>query len=257
LTLREVRLLGLPVAIHRRASEHTDAINRELSLIAASDQSSVPARLQDLSERLTAQYSAMTAAQIDQLETAIRSETPTIDLVYELPESAADGAEEMAAMLDEVDGYCRKGDLLSLVTPPEALAYRRWFLGEFVRQIRDGAEPRPWRDHRAAGEATDEPPKDSGKGTEPAVIDVHGALDLDGASRLRPVLSEILDDGHDSLVLDLEDCDFVDSVGISLMLTSRSRCLELGGSLRVRNLQPFVRTTLLHAGLLDLLADRS
>ncbi len=51
--------------------------------------------------------------------------------------------------MDEADDYCRAGQhLLTLVTPPEALAFRRWYLGEFVRQIA-GEQPRPWTDWRA------------------------------------------------------------------------------------------------------------
>jgi hypothetical protein len=34
-----------------------------------------------------------------------------------------------------------------LVVPAEGevAAFSRWFCEEFVRQLRDGAEPRPWR----------------------------------------------------------------------------------------------------------------
>jgi anti-anti-sigma factor len=253
--LRPVRLVGLPVAIHRRAAEHGDAVNRELSLIAAADDDSVPARLQALSEHLTAQYSAMSTAQREQLQEAMHSEAESIDLEYELPVEAADGAEELGRMLEEVDEYCRQGELLSLITPPDALAYRRWFLAEFARQLRDEAPPVPWADFAAS--ESPEPPAtapDTVDGT-PLVVELSGALDLEGATTFRPVLAEAVDNGAAHLVIDLADCDFVDSVGLSLLLTTRARCIELGGSLRVENLQSFVRTTFTHAGILELLTD--
>ena len=254
--LHAICLVGLPVAIHRRASEHADAVNRELSLIAAGDDGSVPARLQSLSQRLTAQYSGMSAEQAAQIQEAAERGETEIDIEYHLPAEVADGAAQLGRMLEEVDEYCRQGEMLSLITPPESAVYRRWFLDEFVRQIRDGAEPTPWRDFAdrelPAAEAG-APAASSGVNGTPVVLELSGALDLEGATTFRPVLADAVDTGATDLVIDLADCDFVDSVGLSLLLTTRARCLELGGSLRVENLQPFVRTTLTHAGVLDLL----
>ena len=50
----------------------------------------------------------------------------------------------LGAIFDEADDYCRAGEhLLSLATPPEALAFRKWFINEFVAQI-GGSAPVPW-----------------------------------------------------------------------------------------------------------------
>ena len=46
-------------------------------------------------------------------------------------------------MLDEADVFCREGELLTLATPADEVAFRRWFLNEFVRQLR-GEPPRRW-----------------------------------------------------------------------------------------------------------------
>jgi anti-sigma B factor antagonist len=257
--LRTVRLVGLPVEVHRQASEHSDTIIRELTLIAgADDVDAVPARLRELSERLTERYASFTSAQTQLLQAAQTNGATTIDLVYELPPEVADDCEVLAGMLDEVDAYCRDGALVSLVTPPEAAAYRRWFLNEVIHQIRDGGEPLPWPGFEAQPDGEPHGQDEDGApgtpdATEEVVIDVEGALDLDGASRLRPVVAEHLDAGEVTLVFDLRHCDFVDSVGLSLLLTTRNRCVENAGSLRVTNLQPFVQTTFRHAGVLDLL----
>jgi hypothetical protein len=53
-------------------------------------------------------------------------------------------------MLDEVDEFCRQGKhLLTLATPPELVAYRRWYLGEFIAQLA-GRPATPWPDYAAA-----------------------------------------------------------------------------------------------------------
>ncbi|MDP9441273.1 MAG: hypothetical protein M3P34_03640 [Actinomycetota bacterium] len=47
-------------------------------------------------------------------------------------------------MLDEPDEFCRSGNqLLTLATPPELLAFRRWYLREFNAQLQ-GQPPLPW-----------------------------------------------------------------------------------------------------------------
>jgi hypothetical protein len=47
-------------------------------------------------------------------------------------------------MLDDADEYCREGrHLLTLATPPDLLAYRRWYLQQFVDQAR-GRPATPW-----------------------------------------------------------------------------------------------------------------
>ncbi len=43
----------------------------------------------------------------------------------------------------EVDDFCRFGDLLTLATPQDLVALRRWSIGQFVRQV-DGGAPSPW-----------------------------------------------------------------------------------------------------------------
>ena len=51
---------------------------------------------------------------------------------------------ELRSTLAEADEFCRRGELLTLATPPEYVAFREWFLGEIVRQL-EGKPPTPWR----------------------------------------------------------------------------------------------------------------
>jgi hypothetical protein len=151
-----VELLRLPVPVHARAQEQAEALNREFRLISERRQQApadddVPARLQQLITVLTSRYSGLTTTQEDELEDAIAAGTPEIDLTFRVPPSAAEASVALGAMLDEADDYCRAGKhLLTLATPPDLVAYRRWYLGEFVRQV-GGAAPRPWPEAAGSG----------------------------------------------------------------------------------------------------------
>jgi hypothetical protein len=146
-----IRIVGMPVPVHLRASEHGDELMREFALIAAStsDAVGVPVRLTALVEALRGRFSGFTLQPEAALAEAAARGAHTIDLEYRLPSEAIDAAAELGAMLDEADEFCRTGDLLTLATPPEALAYRRWFLGEFARQAA-GEAPMAWSDYPRA-----------------------------------------------------------------------------------------------------------
>lgn len=147
--LIDVRILALPVAVHERASQHGGDLVREFQLIAHHQAEApepthpIPERLLALIAALGEQFSPLTAAQDEQIETAMAEGQDSIDLFYRLPAHAGVAAQQLGDMLDEADEFCRSGELLTLATPPEALRYRRWFLGEFVRQTQ-GEPPIPW-----------------------------------------------------------------------------------------------------------------
>jgi hypothetical protein len=140
--LVEVRLVGLPVDVHRAASEHSDEVTREFQLVAL-DPSTAPARLIALGDELRERFSAFTTGPSEALAAAVERGDSTIDLVYRVPESAADAARDLMTVLDEVDDYCEAGGMLTLATPPTGRLYRRWFLEAFIDQI-GGAPPTPW-----------------------------------------------------------------------------------------------------------------
>jgi len=67
-----------------------------------------------------------------------------IDLAFRVPPDVGPDTRRFGDLLDEVDRYCAEGEhLLSLVTPPGPLRFRRWYLGEFLRQV-DGGPPQRW-----------------------------------------------------------------------------------------------------------------
>ena len=144
-----IRIERLPLALYREASEHSDELMREFALIresASEDGPAVPRRLQHLVDQLTGRYSMFTGPQTEQLQRALARGDASIDLVYQVPPDVKEACLALDAMLDEADQFCRNGkDLLTLATPPRSLAFRKWFLHEFVRQA-DGEPPRPWQD---------------------------------------------------------------------------------------------------------------
>ena len=143
-----VTLKRIPVAVHHRSTEHQQELQREFQLIllgAESSDADVPQRLFDLIESLNVRYQAMTTEQSNALDEAVARGDAVIDeLRYTVPADVADACISLNRMLDECDEYCRRGEiLLTLATPAEAVAYRRWYLGEFVAQAK-GAPPLAW-----------------------------------------------------------------------------------------------------------------
>jgi hypothetical protein len=145
--LVEVRLLRFPLPLWARAREHHDELLREFALLALSPdpmRADIPVRLKALIDLLGGRYTAAVEASNAERDRAwLRGET-ACDLIYRVPRSAGDACNQLSAMLDEAEQFCRVGrDLLTLAAPADILAFRRWSLDEFVRQI-DGHEPRPW-----------------------------------------------------------------------------------------------------------------
>lgn len=151
--LVEVRLLRFPLAVWGRSQEHVDELLREFALVAESEgeHPSVPRRLLALIAELTKTYAGISSSTEQYRDDAIaRGETVT-DLVYHVPPSASGAIRHLGEMFDQADEYCRQGShLLTLQTPPDQLAFRRWFLDEFLDQIA-GAPPTPWADELPAG----------------------------------------------------------------------------------------------------------
>ena len=70
-----VELLGLPLAVLNRASDHNQTLVRELALVHTADESGVaPARLLWLSQHLDQQYAAFNTAPLQTLQKAIDSD---------------------------------------------------------------------------------------------------------------------------------------------------------------------------------------
>jgi hypothetical protein len=149
--LVRVSILGMPLAVMQRSSEHSDELLREFALIRSESCDHVPARLLALIEELRGRFGSFSEGPRKAMQAALERGDETIDLHYELPPTVAAAARQLGDLLDEADEFCRSGDLLTLATQPEGVAFRRWYLDEFRRQV-DGLPPRPW------GDCLDRPP---------------------------------------------------------------------------------------------------
>ena len=150
--LVEVQILQLPVPLWSRAHQLFDELMREFALASAQaddgDDQHVPGRLTRLIDELTARYSAGSSAQEEQLHAAAAAGQPVVDLlVFTLPAAIAEAFLALSDLLDEADQYCLEGKhLLTLAAPADVVAFRRWYLGEFVLQVA-GARPVPWPEY--------------------------------------------------------------------------------------------------------------
>jgi anti-anti-sigma factor len=275
-----VRLLGLPVELHWRASATSEALMREFAVITSDPvhQTGIPGRLLALVADLTARYPSAGESNVERLRDAALRGLPAIDLVYEVPAEVAAASEELKRMLAEADGFCRDGaQLLTLAPPDDEVAYRNWFLDEFVLQI-GGGEPRRWSASAAAaaGPCDDaaetpatEPAPASGDGSAaPAegtmrssgdrdgvevVVAFSDAIDLESSATLRAAVTDLRDQGYERIVLDIGEVSFVDSVGLSVLVAVHRRLSEDGGHLVLRRPTRPVAKVLEISGLVGLL----
>jgi len=145
---RTVRLLGVPVDLYLEASRHTDEIVREFALISFGDRSGVnqhvPDRLLELVDELRRRHRRRTDAIRARFEEASLAGEATVDIELPAEEVVADITERLTDLLDAADEFCRSGDLLTLASSADVVAWRHWWRDQVLGQIRDDAEPTPW-----------------------------------------------------------------------------------------------------------------
>ena len=127
----------------QRSAEHSDELLREFALIREEGSDHIPARLLALIEELRGRFGSFSEGPRQAMQAALERGDDTIDLQYQVPPAVAAAARQVGDLLDEADEFCRAGDLLTLATQPQGVAFRRWYLEEFQHQI-DGRPPRPW-----------------------------------------------------------------------------------------------------------------
>lgn len=232
----QVHLPRFPLRLWQRADAHHEAIRREMEIIRGGTQrDSVPNRLLDLIEDYEEQYGPAADLTWAEIKEAAERGEESIDVTFTVPAEAAEAAATLAAMLAEVDEFCRAGEhLMTLATPPELVAFRGWLLGEFTRQIENRDPPMSWEEYRR--ENLPAPNSSSvgragGKGSEMIVFE--GSLDLATVGELRDQIQQVRAGSPQEIVVDLTGVGFVDSVGIGLLVTTRNRLVEEGVHLRL------------------------
>jgi anti-sigma regulatory factor (Ser/Thr protein kinase) len=142
----EVCLIGLPVATYFAVQEHHDALMREFALLVQTgldDDPPVPARLMELASTLGAQFGSGNDQRRAQVEAARRAGHANVDVAMMFPVAAEESVLRTAAELDEVDDYCRRGQLLTRPSTPAIHRFRQWYTEEIIHQLQ-GRPPSPW-----------------------------------------------------------------------------------------------------------------
>ena len=147
--MRTVELLGFPVAAYFESRAHVESLARELALVAiagtAPHTSATALRVRELVDAHAGTHtSALWQATHRQLEEALRRREDAVDLRFALPVAAAPGIERYRALLDEAEGYCRNGDLLTTEASPQVRSLRAWYFDQVLGQLRDGTPARPF-----------------------------------------------------------------------------------------------------------------
>lgn len=248
---RSIRLLGFPVQLYARAAEHHAALQRELDVVR-------------MSERGDATVPPPAAALLEEFDTRFRGYAATMAVIGDLVVGGADDAEvvipivsdpgqiapeigHLAELLDAADEYCRTAALLTVATPSELVALRRWVFREVVDQL-EGAAPTPWQVPGTEAAPTSAPPPAAaarlpdgapdgwsmGTAGDSTVLVATGGLDLETAGALRGTLQSLRGAAAQRVVVDLGRIGFIDSVGLSVLIAAHIRFQQDGRTLRLR-----------------------
>jgi Histidine kinase-like ATPase domain len=146
--LRTVRFPGVPVATYLALQEHNDALYRELELLAIERDSSAPAerppRLRAVArELLGPRFRGARNAYREAIAVAEANRQAAADLESSASAEMIPLARTYVELLDETDGYCREGLLLTMPPDPRVTDLRHWFVDQMAVQLLDGQPPTP------------------------------------------------------------------------------------------------------------------
>lgn len=145
--LFDVALVGIPVELWQQATADHDEMYREFRLMTAHDVTAVNGTANAVSNAIVdlQQRGIYGKSVEDHLHAALRRGEKKADLSISVSRSTRDFVAQFVELLRIADEYCRNGELLMRDMPAQSIAFREWYLGEFVRQI-DGEPPTSWND---------------------------------------------------------------------------------------------------------------
>lgn len=147
-SLHDVALVDFPVARFLQMQEQHDAMQREFALIALREddddaQVDIPPRLRALAEEMQRGESGGDPFR-EGVATAVETGDVVATLELRIPFATLRWTEDALMLFEEGDDFSRSGHLLTPPSPPEVVEFRRWLVGELIRQVRDGATPTPF-----------------------------------------------------------------------------------------------------------------
>ena len=142
----EAVLRDYPLRLWARQQEHSADLLREFALLLIGEQTSdlhAPAQLVELAHMFSLRFGPLLDDLNATRQAALDAGQDRMDSVVPL----IGGLEELLApvrkVLDDVDDFCRRGQLLALERTPEQVALYAWTERELLAQLA-GAEPTPW-----------------------------------------------------------------------------------------------------------------
>jgi hypothetical protein len=152
---REVRLLGMPVALFRKTREQHDDLLREFAVMALGHGEldlSQPEDLRRLIQQLGGPFMRAVARSNDEVDAAALAGKRHLDLSYRWSASLLSVVEYLESLMLRADGFCAQGLMLTMPRSPQVLTLSRWWVGEFRRQDA-GEAPLSWAQWSALGGA--------------------------------------------------------------------------------------------------------
>ncbi len=139
-------LRDYPLRLWAEQQEHSQELLREFALLLIGEQTSdlrAPAQLVELAHMFSARFGPL----LDELnatrQAALDAGQDRMDSVVPLVAGLDDLLAPVRQVLDDVDGYCRRGHLLALERTPEQTALYAWTERELLAQLA-GGPPTPW-----------------------------------------------------------------------------------------------------------------
>jgi hypothetical protein len=140
-----VQLLGVPVAVVRRAVAYQEELERECALVVLRAGSAPGVGVARSLLRVTSalRQGGEVLAPEAVIDAAEARGDVRVDIELRVPRSMIGDVAELQRTLDAADELCGEGHMLTIAPAPEISAFRRWYLDEVVRQLGD-ASPTPW-----------------------------------------------------------------------------------------------------------------
>lgn len=142
--LLHVKIMAVPVDLWHRARVWFEGLLREFDILVAETDDTAPRELVEFVATSRERFGRFTHDSNAVLEEAFQRGEASVDVELSLPPAAASIARQLWHLIEQVQEYCRRGDLLTLTPDEEVRAYVEWYLHELADQL-EGAEPTPWR----------------------------------------------------------------------------------------------------------------
>ena len=65
-------------------------------------------------------------------------------------------------------------------------------------------------------------------------------FEVDEAAKFREEVNEMIGKGEKHFVLNFNNCSFIDSTGLGVLVGTYKKCMEVGGSLKLNSIKPKV-----------------